>query len=240
MDKQDKIPTHIAFVMDGNGRWATSRGRERAFGHTSGTGSVRACIRAAIETGVRYLTFYTFSTENWERPEEEVAGLMELLCDSVVRESPVLAKQGVRVLVIGARAGLSEKVRDHIEAIETETAHGTNLTVVLAVNYSSRSEIVRAESLIALDALGGNLSPVMVTEKTVSEKLYTAGIPDPDLIVRTGGEQRLSNFLLWQAAYAELLFSPVMWPDFGGKEFHEAVAEYGRRERRFGKLTNSY
>lgn len=226
--------------MDGNGRWAASRGRERAFGHLSGTESVRACIRAAIEAGVKYLTFYTFSTENWERPEEEVAGLMDLLCDSVVRESPELAKQGVKVLVIGARAGLSEKVRHHIEAIEAETAAGKNLTVVLAVNYSSRSEIVRAASLIAASALGGNLSPVMVTERTVAEKLYTAGIPDPDMIVRTGGEHRLSNFLLWQAAYAELLFTPVMWPDFGEKEFHEAVAEYGRRERRFGKLTNSY
>ncbi|MDR2891249.1 MAG: di-trans,poly-cis-decaprenylcistransferase [Alistipes sp.] len=240
MNKHDKTPLHIALVMDGNGRWAASQGRERAFGHASGTESVRACIRAALSTGVRYLTLYAFSTENWERPREEVEGLMDLLCDSIAKESPELARQGVRVMVIGARAGLSERVRRHIEAIESETAGGKNLTVVLAVNYSARSELVRAASLIAADAIAGGLSPVMITEAALAEKLYTAEIPDPDMIVRTGGEQRLSNFLLWQAAYSELYFTPVMWPDFGEEEFRGAVEEYGRRERRFGKLTNSY
>jgi undecaprenyl diphosphate synthase len=222
--------------MDGNGRWAASRGRERTFGHNNGTESIRDCIRGALKAGVRYLTFYTFSTENWERPKEEVDGLMELLCDSVVSESPELTRQGVKVVVIGARGGLSDKVKQHIEQIEEDTAGGKNLTVVLAINYSSRSEIVRAASLIASDALVGNLSPVMVTEATVSAKLYTTGIPDPDLIIRTGGDQRLSNFLLWQAAYAELYFSPVMWPDFGEEQFTEALNEYALRERRFGKI----
>lgn len=232
----NKIPAHVAIVMDGNGRWAASRGKERIFGHASGTESVRASIRGALTAGVRYLTLYTFSTENWDRPPQEVEGLMELLCDSIVKEAEELVRQGVKIVVIGARGGLSEKVRHHIEQIESLTACGEKLTVVLAINYSSRSEIARAASLIASDALVGKLSPVMITAATVSEKLYTAGIPDPDLIIRTGGEMRLSNFLLWQAAYAELYFTPVMWPDFGEEQFGEALAEYARRERRFGKI----
>lgn len=224
--------------MDGNGRWASSRGRERSWGHLHGTESIRACIRASLSSGVRYLTFYTFSTENWGRPAPEVEGLMELLCDSVVRETPELKEQGVRVMVAGGRSGLSDKVRRHIEAIERDTSEGSRLTVLLAINYSSRSEIARAASLIAVDAMAGRLAPVMITEATVSQNLYTAGVPDPDLLIRTGGEQRLSNFLLWQAAYAELYFTPVMWPDFGEEEFAAALAEYGRRERRFGKIDN--
>lgn len=224
--------------MDGNGRWAASRGRERAFGHSSGVESVRACIRAAAKAGVKWLTLYAFSTENWGRPTEEVEGLMELMCGSVVRETPELVAQGVRVVVIGNRGALSEKVRRHIDKMEEETAAGSTLTVVLAINYSARTEIARAVAEIATRAVAGGLAPIMITEQTVSENLYTAGIPDPDLIVRTGGEQRLSNFLLWQAAYSELYFTPVMWPDFGEKEFDAALEEYAGRERRFGKVTN--
>ncbi len=233
-----KVPGHVAVIMDGNGRWAASRGRERSWGHEQGTESVRACIRAARQAGVRYVTFYAFSTENWGRPEAEVEGLMELLCDSIERETPELVREGVRVTVIGGRGALSEKVRGHIERIEELTAAGTELTVVLAVNYSSRSEITRAASQIAAKALAGELAPVMVTQQTLSEELYTASMPDPDLLIRTGGEQRLSNFLLWQAAYAELYFTPVMWPDFGEEQFAAALEEYANRERRFGKIKN--
>jgi undecaprenyl diphosphate synthase len=230
------IPQHVAIIMDGNGRWAALRGHERSWGHVHGTESVRACIRAAREAGVRYLTFYTFSTENWGRPEEEVTGLMELLCDSIARETPELVREGVRMIVIGAKGALSDRVRGHIERLENETSGGQSITVVLAINYSSRSEITRAATQIATRALAGELAPVMVTEETLSEALYTAAIPDPDLLIRTGGEQRLSNFLLWQAAYAELYFTPVMWPDFDEKEFAAAIAEYANRERRFGRV----
>jgi undecaprenyl diphosphate synthase len=236
MEHSAKIPAHVAIIMDGNGRWATSRGMERSWGHVHGTESIRASIRAALSAGVEYLTFYTFSTENWGRPAPEVDSLMELLCDNAVREAPELARQGVKVVVIGGRGGLSDRVRRHIEQLESDTAAGSALTVVLAINYSSRSEIVRAASTIAMRALAGELSPVMVTEATLSGELFTAGIPDPDLLIRTGGDRRLSNFLLWQAAYAELYFTPVMWPDFDEKEFDRALADYARRERRFGRV----
>ncbi len=225
--------------MDGNGRWAASRGKSRSWGHAQGMESVRTCIKAARSSGVGYITFYTFSTENWGRPADEVTSLMELLCDGIAKETPELVKEGVRLMVIGGRGGLSEKVRGHIDFIERETAAGEALTVLLAINYSSRSEITRAASQIASKALAGELAPVMVTEKTLSDELYTAGIPDPDLLIRTGGEMRLSNFLLWQAAYAELYFTPVMWPDFGEKEFAEALEEYAGRERRFGKIDDN-
>ena len=236
MQSHAKIPAHVAIIMDGNGRWAAAKGKERTWGHAHGTESVRTCIKAAKAAGVRYITFYTFSTENWGRPAGEVDALMELLCDSIVRETPEMIKEGIRVVVMGGRGALSERVKGHIERIEGETAVGEALTVVLAINYSSRSEITRAASNIATKAIAGELAPVMVTEETLSGELYTAGIPDPDLLLRTGGEQRLSNFLLWQAAYTELYFTPVMWPDFGEKEFGEALAEYANRERRFGKL----
>ena len=236
MNSYDKIPAHVAIIMDGNGRWAEARGEERGYGHTRGTESVRATVKAALAAGVRYVTLYTFSTENWGRPADEVEGLMELFCDSVARETPELVREGVRVVVIGNRHGLSERVRRHIELIESETAAGGRLTVVLAVNYSSRHEIARAAAQIAARAMAGELAPVMITAETFSEELYTADIPDPDLLIRTGGEQRLSNFLLWQGAYSELYFTPVMWPDFDEKEFDKALAEYARRERRFGTI----
>lgn len=237
MTSPDKIPAHVALIMDGNGRWAQARGKERAYGHLCGTDSVRACLKAARKAGVRYLTFYAFSTENWGRPEEEIDGLMELLCDSIASESEELRKEGVKIVVIGSRSRLSDKVRQHIERIETETAGGDKLTVALAVNYSSRSEITHAAAEIAAKAAAGEIFADEITEKTVEQNLYTAGMPDPDLLIRTGGERRLSNFLLWQAAYAELYFTPTMWPDFGEQQFAEALAEYAGRVRRFG-LTN--
>lgn len=238
MTPQTKIPTHIAIIMDGNGRWAEARGKERVWGHSQGTESVRASIKAALRSGVAYLTLYAFSTENWGRPAEEVDALMELLCQSVINESAELQKQGVRMLVIGNRGQLSEKVNLHLDRIETETAAGDKLTVILAVNYSSRSEIARAARLLAEKVAGGEIAPREITEDSIEENLYTHGIPHPDMVIRTGGEQRLSNFLLWQAAYAELYFTPIMWPDFGEDNFAEALTEYGRRERRFGLTSN--
>ncbi len=239
MTSNAKIPAHIAIIMDGNGRWAQAQGKNRGYGHMHGADAVRTCMRAALKAGVRYLTFYAFSTENWGRPEEEVDGLMELLCDSVISESAELQKEGVRIIVIGSRNRLSEKVNRHIDRIEQETEGGKNLTAILAINYSSRSEIARAASRIAAEALSGKVSPVMITENTISENLFTAGIPDPDLLIRTGGEQRLSNFLLWQAAYAELYFTRAMWPEFGEEQFAGALAEYARRERRFGLVNET-
>lgn len=222
---ESKIPAHVALIMDGNGRWAAARGQERIWGHAHGVGSVKSCIKAAQRTGVKFLTFYTFSTENWGRPESEVAGLMEIMCDSIAREAAEMVSEGVRIRIIGSREGLSEKVLSSIDGIEKDTAGGDVVTVMLAFNYSSRSEIVRAAS-----------SGRVVDEASFERELYTAGVPDPDLLVRTGGEQRLSNFLLWQAAYAELYFTPVMWPDFGEKDFEEALAEFAQRQRRFGKV----
>lgn len=239
------VPVHVALIMDGNGRWALARGLERVHGHVQGAESVKACMTAAMKAGVKWLTLYAFSTENWGRPAEEVDALMELFCENVVEQTDELVARGVRVKVIGARAGLSEKVRAHIGMVESATGGGDKLTVVLALNYSSRGEIVRAAAQIVREAMewegstqGDKLAPVMVTERVLSEKLDTAGMPDPDLIIRTGGEMRLSNFLLWQSAYAELYFTPVMWPDFDEDQFNEALAEYARRERRFGRIDN--
>ncbi len=230
------VPGHVAVIMDGNGRWAVARGLERGEGHSKGADSVKACMRAAVGAGVRYLTFYAFSTENWGRPQEEVDGLMGLFCESVVDELPQLVEQGVRVRVIGARSGLSETVRRHVEMVEDGTRGGDKLVVILALNYSSRSEIARAVGRIAQGVIEGDVAPIMVTEQTIAENLDTAGMPDPDLIIRTGGEMRLSNFLLWQGAYAELYFTNTMWPDFDENDFNEALREYARRERRYGKL----
>lgn len=237
MTSQAKIPTHVAIIMDGNGRWAQARGKERAYGHLQGVESVRSCIEAALDHGVRYITFYAFSTENWGRPASEVDALMELLCRSVANETPKLRKQGVRILVIGNMDRLSEKVNRHLSHIESETACGDKLTAILAINYSSRSEIARTAKLLAAQAVEGGLIPEQIDEKSIEENLYTHGVPDPDLLIRTGGEQRLSNFLLWQAAYAELYFTPVMWPDFDKEQFVGALAEFEHRERRFGLTT---
>jgi len=237
MDHPPKIPAHVAIIMDGNGRWAASRGHERAWGHTHGVESVRACIKAARRAGVRWLTLYTFSTENWSRPAGEVNALMELLAGSIERETPELTRMGVALRVIGERSALSESVRRGIEWMEGATAGGEGLTVVLAINYSARSEMAGAAARVAARAVAGELAPSAVTEESFARELYTADIPDPDLVIRTGGEQRLSNFLLWQAAYAELYFTPVMWPDFDERQFELALEEYAGRERRFGKIS---
>ena len=234
MSEQKRIPQHVAIIMDGNGRWAELRGKERYEGHAAGVEPVRASLRAAARQGVKYLTLYAFSTENWGRPEKEVDALMELFCQSVVNETPELIRQGVRVRMIGERSRFSEKVRSYLAQVEQRTAAGETLTLILALNYSSRSEIVRAVRRIASRSAAGALDPESIDERTVCAALDTAEYPDPDLIVRTSGECRLSNFLLWQASYAELYFPDVLWPDFTEAEFDRAIEEYARRDRRFG------
>ena len=236
MDKVEKIPTHIAIIMDGNGRWAKAQGKDRYEGHIEGVVSVKACIKAARKRGVRYLTLYAFSTENWGRPQEEVNALMELFCKSVTKETPELIEQGVKVQIIGRRDRFSEEVRERLLHIEDSTKEGDKLTLVLAFDYSSRDEIVRATRAVAEKIQLGELSADAIDDKTISAHLDTANIPDPDLIIRTSGECRLSNFMLWQASYAEMYFPQTMWPDFREEAFDKALEVYSERERRYGLL----
>jgi undecaprenyl diphosphate synthase len=234
MSKQLSIPQHVAIIMDGNGRWAKQHGKERYEGHIAGVESVRRVVRAAAMSGVKYLTLYAFSTENWGRPIAEVNAIMELFCKSVVGEAPDLKKQGVRVRIIGERTNFSDKVLEMIDQIESVTAEGDRLTLVLAFNYSSRREIMLATEAIARKVAAGEMRSEDISEQTISEHLMTHAMPDPDLIVRTSGECRLSNFLLWQASYAEFYFPEVLWPDFDEKEFEKALEAYASRERRYG------
>ena len=236
MSMEKKIPTHVAIIMDGNGRWATQQGKERYEGHIEGVASVRACIKAARRNGVRYLTLYAFSTENWGRPQEEVEALMQLFCRSVTNETPELVKEGVRVRFIGRRDRFSEEVRERLLHIEQSTAVGDKLTLVLAFDYSSRDELMRATRELAEHVAKGELQSSDITEQSISESLYTADMPDPDFIIRTSGECRLSNFLLWQASYAEMYFPQTLWPDFREEEFDRAMEVYAERDRRYGVL----
>jgi undecaprenyl diphosphate synthase len=208
--------------MDGNGRWARERGLDRVEGHMKGVDSVREAVKTAKANGVEYLTLYVFSTENWGRPQAEVEALMALLCRCVRSETPELMAQGVRIKMIGERTELPAEVQQDMAQIEADTAAGEALTVLLAINYSSRAELVRA---------------VREGGEDFEKHLYTAGVPDPDLIIRTGGDHRLSNFLLWQAAYSELYFTPEYWPDFGHESFERALADFARRERRWGLIS---
>ena len=234
MENKIGIPTHIAIIMDGNGRWAKAHGKERYEGHIEGVVSVKEAIRSAVRRGVRYLTLYAFSTENWGRPIEEVDALMELFCRSVTNETDELVAEGVRVRMIGRRDRFSERVREHLLSIEERTAAGEKLMLLLAFDYSSREEITRAAKCIAERVAAGEIAASEVSEQMVAESLYTAGVPDPDLVIRTSGECRLSNFLLWQASYAGFYFPEVMWPDFRADEFDRALEVYASRNRRFG------
>ena len=220
--------------MDGNGRWAKRRGKERVEGHIEGVQRLRDAIKASARWGVRYLTVYAFSTENWGRPETEVNALMELLCKSVISETPELKKQGVRVRTIGERSRFSEKVQHYLRQIEVETSQGDRLTMILALNYSSRDELRRAIQQLATKVKAGELEAEQIDEQLISSSLDTAFCPDPDLVIRTSGEQRLSNFLLWQSSYAEFYFPEVLWPDFSEEEFARALEVYAARDRRFG------
>ena len=236
MCKVENIPTHIAIIMDGNGRWAEAQGKDRCDGHIEGVVSVKACIKAARKSGVRYLTLYAFSTENWGRPQAEVDALMQLFCASVTKETPELVAQGVQVRIIGRRDRFSEEVRERLLHIEESTASGDKLTLILAFDYSSRDELVRATRQVAEKVQRGELATEDIDDKLISAHLDTADIPDPDLIVRTSGECRLSNFLLWQASYAEMYFPQTMWPDFREEEFKKALEVYALRNRRYGVL----
>ena len=237
MSEKRSIPKHVAIIMDGNGRWATQRGMERQEGHIAGAKAVRATISAAAKAGVDYVTLYTFSTENWGRPEAEINAIMELFCYMVQSQVEELVKEGVKVKIMGERSRFSEKVLSKINYIEESTAKGETLTLILAFNYSSRREMILATQSIARRVAAGELRVEDIDEKLFSNSLMTADIPDPDLIIRTSGEYRLSNFLLWQASYSELYFPEVLWPDFGEEDFNRALDIYAGRERRYGLVT---
>jgi undecaprenyl diphosphate synthase len=227
-------PAHVAVIMDGNGRWAAARGLPRVEGHRRGVEAVRRIVRDAADLGIRYLTLYSFSSENWSRPASEVAELLGLLKRFIRKDLAELHRNNVRVRIIGEREGLAADIRMLLAEAEEVTRRNTGLTLVVAFNYGARDELARAVRSLAEDVAAGRLDAASVSEDTISRRLDTAGIPDPDLIIRTSGEQRLSNFLLWQAAYAELVFVPQYWPDFDRAVFEAALTEYRGRERRFG------
>lgn len=232
------LPSHIAIIMDGNGRWAKQKGKPRVFGHKSGVNAVREVTEAAAELGISYLTLYAFSTENWSRPITEVQALMSLLVETVKKELSVLTKNNIRLDAIGDLDGLPPKTKNALlEAIES-TKNNTRMTLVLALNYSSRWEIVNATKKIAVDILNNTLTLDEISHDVFADYLTTKNIPDPELLIRTSGEHRISNYLLWQAAYAELYFTNVLWPDFHKENLYEAIIDYQSRERRFGKTSD--
>jgi undecaprenyl diphosphate synthase len=228
------LPRHVAIIMDGNGRWATARGLTRTEGHRKGVEMVRRIVRHAGDLGLEYLTLFSFSTENWRRPADEVSYLMGLLRFFIRRDLAELHANNVRVRVVGDRNGLGGDIRALLEEAQNLTAGNTGLTLTIAFNYGARQEILRAARRLAEEVAAGRLAPADIDSKQFEAVLDTVGMPDPDLVIRTSGEQRVSNFLLWQAAYAEFVFSPVCWPDFDETEFDRALAEFGGRERRFG------
>lgn len=233
----NNLPNHVAIIMDGNGRWAKNRGEHRIYGHQHGVKSVRDCTEAAAELGIRYLTLYAFSTENWSRPKEEVDALMELLVQTILAETPTLNKNNVRLLAIGNLRSLPGKCFEQLTEAMADTAKNTGLTLVLALSYSSKWEIVEAAKNIAKDAMAGHLDIETINDNTIDAYLTTKDIPHPELLIRTSGEHRISNFLLWQIAYAELYFTDMLWPDFNRAAFFEAIVDYQTRERRFGKTS---
>lgn len=231
----ERIPKHVAIIMDGNGRWAKDRGESRVFGHMHGVDSVRSAIEGAMELGVRYLTLYAFSTENWNRPKEEVDALMNLLVDTLLNEVKELSDKGVRLRTIGDVASLPSSCQEQLELAEKSTENETNLDLILALSYSSKWEMVEAiRKMIASGMRSEDINP-----EVISENLSTHGIPDPELMIRTSGEHRISNFLLWQMAYTEFHFTSVLWPDFRKENFYEALHDFQHRERRFGGLADT-
>ena len=233
----NKLPSHVAIIMDGNGRWARQRGLDRIFGHQQGVSALREVIEAAAEVGIKYLTCYAFSTENWGRPDEEVSALMGIMVQSLSKETDTLTKNNIRLTAIGDVDRLSTNVRNRLnETIElTSVSNGLNL--VVALSYSSRWEITEAARRISSDVKNGILLPEKITEDDFEKYLTTSGIPDPELMIRTSGELRISNFLLWQLAYSELYFTEKLWPDFGKDDFYTAIIDFQKRERRFGKTS---
>jgi undecaprenyl diphosphate synthase len=231
------VPRHVAIIMDGNGRWAKERRLPRTLGHREGMKAVREVVEGCIQSGIEVLTLYAFSEENWKRPAIEIGALMGLLEEYIAKETAELRQQGVEVHVIGDLARLPANKRDAVDQLVAGTRGGTRLQLNLAISYSSRAEIARAARRLAEDVLHGRLALEDVDEEALSLRLYTAGLPDPDLLVRTSGELRISNFLLWQLAYTELLITPVLWPDFTRQHLYQAVIDYQGRERRFGRVS---
>jgi undecaprenyl diphosphate synthase len=233
----EKLPLHIAIIMDGNGRWAKQKGMLRVLGHKNGVTAVRETAETAAELGIKYLTLYAFSTENWNRPRLEVDTLMELLVSTINKEKETLRKNNIRLLAIGDLEQLPASCRNELAEAIQDTQHHTGLSLVIALSYSSRWEITEAVRKISQKVLRGEMQPGEITEKTVSQNLCTAAYPDPELLIRTSGEYRISNYLLWQIAYAELYFTPKLWPDFRKEDLYEAIINYQQRERRFGKVS---
>ncbi|MCC7232003.1 MAG: isoprenyl transferase [Bacteroidia bacterium] len=233
----EKLPLHVAIIMDGNGRWASQQGEIRTFGHQNGVKSVREVTEAAAETGVKFLTLYAFSTENWNRPRAEVNALMELLIHTIHVEKETLNKNNIRLLAIGDLMSLPEKCRKELNEAIQETSGNDRMSLILALSYSAKWEICEAIKRISNNVCTGKLDAEDINEKLISSYLTTAGIPDPELLIRTSGEYRVSNFLLWQIAYAELYFSEKLWPEFTREDFYEALINYQNRERRFGQTS---
>jgi undecaprenyl diphosphate synthase len=234
----EKVPHHVAIIMDGNGRWAAQRGSDRIFGHQSGVKAVKASIKAAAEIKIDYLTLYAFSTENWNRPKIEVDALMTLLVNVIKTESDELNNNNIRLKIIGNKESLPAKVLKQVESIEEKLSKNTGLTLVMALSYSSRWEIINAVKTLCSDVKKGKINLDDISQEKFDSYLSTANIPDPELMIRTSGENRLSNFLLWQLAYAELYFTPTLWPDFDKEDFWEAIYNYQQRERRFGMTSD--
>lgn len=233
-----RVPTHVAIIMDGNGRWARMRSQERSIGHAEGVNSVNRITRLSSEVGVKYLTLYAFSTENWERPKSEVDTLMHLIGWTIRKETPELLANNVKIHLIGEIERLPKEVQESLKHGVDTTAGCTGLNLNICLSYSSRWELTRAAKEIAKEVKEGILSESEITEQTIESHLSTSGIPSPDLLIRTGGEQRISNFLLWQIAYSELYFTPILWPDFDNEAYLDALLDYQKRERRFGKTSD--
>lgn len=230
------MPKHIAIIMDGNGRWATARGMARLIGHRAGVESLDRVVESVKRLGIPYISVYAFSTENWKRPQDEVDGLMRLLIEFVDRKGEVLMRENIRFCILGDKKGLPEQVRSKVEALEALTADNKSMQLNICLNYGARQELIQAVQAVASEVLAGRLSIEQIDEAIFSEHLYTAGIPDPDLLIRSSGEFRLSNFMLWQIAYTEIYITPVFWPDFNETEILKAVDNFQKRDRRFGGL----
>ncbi len=233
----DKLPQHIAIIMDGNGRWAKGKGMFRVFGHQNGVHTVRKITEAAAEIGIQFLTLYAFSTENWNRPSFEVKALMELLVDTIAKETPDLMKNNIRLVTIGQMEALPEKCQKQLQQTIAATSANSGLTLILALSYSAKWDLTHAVKSIAHAVKQGTLKADAIDEITINSYLSTAPYPHPDLLIRTSGEQRISNFLLWEIAYSELYFSPKLWPDFSPEDLYQAILDYQNRERRYGKIS---
>jgi undecaprenyl diphosphate synthase len=236
---QGPVPSHVAVIMDGNGRWAQRRDLPRTAGHQAGMASVRRLVESGLEVGIDTLTIFAFSQENWQRPPEEIDALMALLQEYVATQSDELKEQGVRVRMLGDLSRLSAPARKAVDFVEGATATGAKLALNICISYGSRAELTQVAQQLAAEVKAGRLQPDEITEAAIAERLYTAPWGDPDLLIRTSGELRISNFLLWQLAYAELYVTPTLWPDFGREDFFQAILDYQRRERRFGRVSTT-